>query len=93
MRDRTRLFLLVMLTVTISNLLLFCLMYAQTHKAIFQEIQSTAVSIVSTGATFLDAYSGRFRPAFRFDCDRDSEMIATGIPTLIRPRFRSNPTG
>jgi hypothetical protein len=40
-----------------------------------------------------NAYSGRFRPAFRFDCDRDSEMIATGIPTLIRPRFRSNPTG
>jgi adenylate cyclase len=54
MRYRTRVFLLVILTVTICNLLLFCLMYVQTHKALFQEIQSTAVSIVSTGATFLD---------------------------------------
>jgi adenylate cyclase len=43
-----------MLTVTICNLLLFCLMYLQTHKALFKEIQSTAVSIVSTGASFLD---------------------------------------
>jgi hypothetical protein len=40
-----------------------------------------------------DAYSGRFRPAFRFDCDRDSGMIATGIPAGIRPQFRSIPTG
>lgn len=43
-----------MVTVTTCNLLLFCLMYLQTHKALFKEIQSTAVSIVSTGATFLD---------------------------------------
>jgi adenylate cyclase len=43
-----------MLTVTISNLLLFCLMYVQTHKALFREIQSTAISIAATGATFLD---------------------------------------
>jgi len=54
MRYRTRLFLFVMLTVTISNILLFFLMYVQTHEAIFREIQSNAVSIVSTSASFLD---------------------------------------
>src|SRR5919109_1919155 len=35
------------------------------------------------------AYSGRLRPAFRSDCDRDSGVIATGIPTGLRPLFRS----
>jgi adenylate cyclase len=54
MKYRTRLFLLVMLTVAISNFLLFSLFFVQSHTALFKEIQSNAVSIVSTGATLLD---------------------------------------
>jgi adenylate cyclase len=54
MRYRTRLFLLILVTVTVCNILLFLILYVQAHKALFREIQSTAVSIVTTGATFLD---------------------------------------
>lgn len=54
MRYRTRLFLLVVLAVVISNLLLFSLLYVQTHKALFREIQSNATSIVASGAAMID---------------------------------------
>jgi adenylate cyclase len=54
MNYRTRLFLLVTLAVVISNLLLFSLLYLQTHKALFREIQCNATSIVASGASMID---------------------------------------
>jgi len=54
MSYRTRLFLLVVLAVVFSNLLLFSLLYVQTHKALFREIQSNATSIVASGAAMID---------------------------------------
>ena len=83
MRYRTRLFLLVILAVTISNLLLFCLMYVQTHKALFREIQSTAVSIAATGAAFLD---GEQLAAIRTREDEDTANYRTNENLLRRIR-------
>ncbi len=41
----------------------------------------------------MGAYSGRSRPRFRSDADRDSGVMPTGIPLGSRPQFRSMATG
>lgn len=41
----------------------------------------------------LSGYSGPCRPRFRRDADRQSDLMATGIPVGSRPLFRCKPTG
>jgi hypothetical protein len=70
---------------------IYNVLYCMFLRAAFTLKTGLKSGLLHNSALF--AYSGRFRPAFRFDCDRDSGMIATGIPAGIRPQFRSIPTG
>ena len=83
MRFSTRLFLLVMLAVVSSNLLLFSMLYIQTHKALFKEIQSNATSIAATAASMID---GDVLSSIRTRADESTATYRTMVEQLRKIR-------
>lgn len=51
MRYRTKLFLFVILAISVSDVLLFWMMYAQAHRSLFAQIQSKALSVAASAAS------------------------------------------
>lgn len=83
MRFSTKLFLLVILAVASSNLLLFSMLYIQTSKALFKEVQSNATSIAATAASMVD---GDVLASIRTRADESTAAYGTMVELLRKIR-------
>jgi len=74
---------------------------AAVFRAMYETDVPTSLSTISelarlwfvspSSSSGYDAYSGRIRPAFRFESGHRSGGKAASIPIRLRPPFRSNP--